>query len=143
MDARLYEEAPRENLPEAPHRRVGSHAVATGRNAYEQSPTGKGGISQGGNLQGKKQSAAETMAGSTSIGGPVSEEAKNVYSNSTTNSVIGQAKTLSPAKMVASQQLNSEFPEVIEEEQSVNGGPSLQYMLGADESFHKQSAASR
>ena len=83
------------------------------------------------------------MAGSTSIGGPASEEAKNVYSNSTTNSVIGQAKTLSPAKMVASQQLNSEFPEVIEEEQSVNGGPSLQYMLGADESFHKQSAASR
>ena len=39
---------------------------------------------------------------------------------------MGQAKTLSPAKMVASQNLNSEFvPEVIEEEASLNGGPSL------------------
>ena len=82
------------------------------------------------------------MAGSTSIGGPVSEEAKNVYSNSTTNSALAQAKALSPAKMVASQQLNSEFPEVIEEEASVNGGPSLQYMLGAEESMHRQSAGS-
>ena len=50
--------------------------------------------------------------------------------NSTNNSIVGQAKTLSPAKMVASQNLNSEFvPEVIEEEVSLNGGHSLQYYM--------------
>ena len=32
---------------------------------------------------------------------------------------------------------------MIEEEASVNGGPSLQYMLGAEESLHRQSAGSR
>ena len=44
--------------------------------------------------------------------------------NSTTGPI---AKNYSPSKMVASQQLNSEFPEVIEEEASLNGGPSVQF----------------
>ena len=117
------------NLPEVPHRRIGSHAVNTGKQQYDHSPTGKGITSQSGNLYGKKQSAAaDTLGGSTSIGGNTTEEVKQMFSgqNSTNNSIMGQAKTLSPAKMVASQNLNSEFvPEVIEEEASLNGGPSL------------------
>ena len=39
---------------------------------------------------------------------------------------MGHGKNHSPSKMVASQQLNSDFPEVIEEEASLNGGPSIQ-----------------
>ena len=79
-------------------------------------------------MYGNKQSAvADTLGGSTSIGN-TTEEVKQMFSgqNSTNNSIVGQAKTLSPAKMVASQNLNSEFvPEVIEEEVSLNGGHSL------------------
>ena len=46
-------------------------------------------------------------------------------------------------QMAASQQLNSDFPEVIEEEASVNGGPSFQYVIGAEESLHRHSQGSR
>ena len=74
-----------------PHRRIGSHAVNTGKHQYDQSPTGKGITSQSGNLYGKKQSAAaDTLGGSTSIGN-TTEEVKQMFSgqNSTNNSIGG------------------------------------------------------
>ena len=65
------------------HRRVESHAVSMEKGPYEQSPRGKGVTSHDGNLNDKKQSAAETMA--TTMGGPQSEEqfhANTVQNNS-------------------------------------------------------------
>ena len=56
-----------------------------------------------GNLYGKKTSAIMENS-STSIGN-TTEEVRQMFSgqNSTNNSIIGQPKTLSPTKMVASQ----------------------------------------
>ena len=50
---------------------------------------------------------------------------RQLFSGQTSNSGVGLTKTFTPGKMVTSGQLNSEFPEVIEEEASLNGGPSL------------------